>query len=335
MKRVVVLGSNSFSGAHYTALLLDNGYEVIGVSRSREVEYEFAPYRWGKSSSKRLKDFNFHMLDMNQDFCSLIDLLKASRPNYIVNFAAQGMVGQSWSKPSDWFLTNTLTPVRLFEVLVGMESLEKYVHITTPEVYGSSGKSWISENTNFRPSSPYATSRAACDMHLITLHREMGFPVVFTRAGNVYGEGQQLYRVIPRVVLSALTRSSFLLEGGGKSFRCFIHIDDVVKGTQRIMESGVPGSSWHLSNSRPIEIAELVKLVYKRCGVTDTDELIKETKGRLGHDDTYLLDSRKAKDMLNWEAEVGLEEGIDRVVNWARTNIDRLKLMSWDYQHKG
>ena len=103
--------------------------------------------------------------------------------------------------------------------------------MTTPEVYGSTDGGWIKEHNHFAPSTPYAVSRAACDLHLHSFHQAYGFPVVFTRAANVYGPGQQLYRIIPRALLSARTGESMQLHGGGHSVRAFIHIKDVVRAT--------------------------------------------------------------------------------------------------------
>ena len=95
--------------------------------------------------------------------------------------------------------------------------IEKYIHVSTPEVYGSSNGGWIKENKNYAPTTPYAVSRAACDLHLHSFNKAYDFPVIFTRAANVYGEGQQLYRIITRAILSARTGRSLKLHGGGRS----------------------------------------------------------------------------------------------------------------------
>ena len=89
--------------------------------------------------------------------------------------------------------------------------MKKYIHVSTPEVYGSTDSGWINEEKQFSPTTPYAVSRAACDMHLKSFYKAYNFPVVFTRAANVYGAGQQLYRIIPRTILSCLTGKKFFL----------------------------------------------------------------------------------------------------------------------------
>ena len=110
------------------------------------------------------------------------------------------MVGESWLNPDHWMMTNVVSTVRLHDRLRSFDFLERYVHVTTPEVYGST-EGWVREDAPFNPSTPYAVSRAAGDMSLRTYFATYGFPVVFTRAANVYGPGQQLYRIIPRTIL--------------------------------------------------------------------------------------------------------------------------------------
>ena len=114
-----------------------------------------------------------------------------------------------------------MAQVALHDVLREKTYLQKYVHVSTPEVYGSTDGGWIKEHNHFAPSTPYAVSRAACDLHLQSFYEAYGFPVVFTRAANVYGPGQQLYRIIPRTLLSTRTGKPMKLHGG--KFRTILY----------------------------------------------------------------------------------------------------------------
>ena len=203
--RIIVVGSNSFSGSHFVRKALSCGYEVMGLSRSAEPLSVFLPYKWLNKKEKfhTYENFTFRNRDLNSDLIKIIEDVDSFRPTYVVNFAAQGMVAESWLNPTHWYKTNVVSQVAFHDELRKRNFLKKYVHITTPEVYGSTDNGWINENKNFSPSTPYAVSRAACDMHLKSFHEAYNFPVVFTRAANVYGPGQQLYRVIPRAILSA------------------------------------------------------------------------------------------------------------------------------------
>ena len=128
-----VIGSNSFSGASFVAHLLKQGHRAIGVSRSEEPHDAFLPYRWGPKGG----GFDFHQLDLNTDLEAICDLIDAAKSTHVVNFASQSMVAESWLNPDHWYMTNVVSTVRLHEALRKMPLLKRYVHISTPEVYGS------------------------------------------------------------------------------------------------------------------------------------------------------------------------------------------------------
>ncbi len=221
-EKYLILGSNSFSGATFADHLAAAGHDVIATSRSDEPHEALLPYKWQKRPGR----VRFRRIDLNHDLDALKSLLAAERPTHVVNFAAQSMVGESWLHPDHWMMTNVVSAVRLHDLLRNYDALERYVHVTTPEVYGST-EGWIREDAPFNPSTPYAVSRAAADMSLRTYFANYQFPVVFTRAANVYGPGQQLYRIVPRTIVAAMTGQKLRLDGGGQSVRVFIHMSDV------------------------------------------------------------------------------------------------------------
>ena len=138
-----------------------------------------------------------------------------------------------------------------------------FVHASTPEVYGSTS-GVIREDAPFNPSTPYAISKAACDMNLLAYHKAYGLPVALTRAANVCGPGQALYRIIPKTILSILTGRKLRLEGGGLSVRAFIHIREVVDATLRICRKGTPGGIYHLSTDQRESIRALVEEICRQ-----------------------------------------------------------------------
>ena len=326
-ERVVVIGSNSFSGAHFVDRLLAEGDDVTGISRSAEPDPAFLPYK-ARSTGR----FRFAQLDLNRDLGRIMEVIEDCKPEYVVNFAAQGMVAQSWQRPEDWFQTNVVANVKLHDQLRRCDFLKKYVHVSTPEVYGSC-EGVVVENTSYNPSTPYAVSRAAADMSLMSFFRAYRFPVVFTRSANVYGPGQQLYRIIPRSILCFLTGKKLALQGGGLSVRSFIHIGDVADGTLRVARTAPAGSIYHFSTPRMITIRALVELIAARVGVPFEDG-VEIVGDRLGKDAAYKLDSTKARVELGWRDAKSLEEGIDDTVRWVRDHLDVLKQQPWDYVHK-
>ena len=324
----LVIGSNSFSGASFVDYLLDQGYSVIGCSRSPEPHPAFLPYKWAAMPGK----FQFYQQDLNRDLDALMALVHREKPAYVINFAAQSMVAESWKNPDHWFLTNVVSTVRFLDRLRQCDFLQKYVHVTTPEVYGSTSGS-IDEKAPFNPSTPYAVSRAAADMSLKTFFAAYRFPVVFTRAANVFGPGQQLYRIIPRTILFIKLGRKLQLHGGGHSERSFIHMQDVSDATMRIMRDGTPGEAYHISTSRIISVRDLVHMICERMGVKFNDHV--EVVGeRLGKDAAYLLNSNKVRGQLGWRDQISLEQGIDETISWVEKFFDDLKSQPFDYIHK-
>lgn len=327
-EKIAIIGSNSFSGSHFANHCLDQGLMVLGISRSEEPHPVFLPYK----KNANIANFSFFQADLNHDLEKISQIFLEIKPDYVVNFAAQGMVAQSWDRPEDWFQTNMVANVKLHDRLRKMNFLKKYVHISTPEVYGSC-EGLIGENTNYHPSTPYAVSRAAADMSLMSFYHAYNFPVCFTRAANVYGPGQQLYRIIPITILKFLTGQKLQLHGGGHSVRSFIHIKDVAEGTLKVSRRGISGEIYHFSTSRNISIKDLVTMIAEIMNVS-FDEHVEVVGERLGKDSAYLLDSSKAKNELSWQDKISLEEGIEETLTWVKDNLEVLKNLPWKYIHK-
>ncbi len=328
MSKVVVIGSNSFSGASFVDALTRQGHEVSGCGRSPEPHPAFTPYKWGLRSGT----FKFYQYDLNHDLDPLMELIEREKPAYVVNFAAQSMVAESWKNPDHWFMTNVVSTIRFHDRLRHCEFLEKYVHVTTPEVYGSTSGS-IDESAPLNPSTPYAVSRAAGDMSLKTFFNAYKFPVVFTRAANVFGPGQQLYRIIPKTILFIKLGRKLQLHGGGHSERSFIHMRDVSDATLRIMQNGVPGETYHISTSRIVSVRNLVQFICDRMGV-QFENCVEVVGERLGKDAAYTLDSTKLRTQLGWQDQVSLEQGIDETIAWVEQWLGDLKQQPFDYIHK-
>ncbi len=330
MSAVLVLGSNSFSGASFARHLLMRGLDVIGASRSPEAPEVFLPYKW--LTKEQQARFRFVQLDLNHNLEMLERLIRDERIQVITNFAAQSMVGESWDKPDDWMQTNVVSVARLAERLRHIDFLEKYIHVTTPEVYGSTN-GWIAEDTPFNPSTPYAVSRAAGDM-LFKIYREtFGLPVVSTRAANVYGPGQPLYRIIPRTIFFLLTGRMLELHGGGVSTRSFIHIDDVSRATWQIAQHAPVGETYHISTDHSIAVKDLVALICEKLN-KPFDAHVKVVGERPGKDSAYWLKSEKLRSKLGWADTIGLERGLDETLAFVQANLAAFQMQPMQYIHK-
>jgi dTDP-glucose 4,6-dehydratase len=327
MVEICIIGSNSFSGSSFARHCRENGASVLGISRSPQPVSSLAPHTWTNEGS-----FAFHQLDLNNDLEQIITLLSEGQTPYVVNFSAQSMVAESWDTPGDWFQTNTVATIKLHDALRKMGHLKKYVHISTPEVYGNC-EGFIGEDTAFNPSTPYAVSRAAADMSLRSFYAAYDFPYVITRAANVYGPGQQLYRIIPRTILYFLLGNTLQLHGGGHSRRSFIHMDDVSSATFSLMEKGRTGEDYHISTDHIVSVRELVEMICRKLS-TNFDDCVEVVGERLGKDSAYMLSSNKIREELGWSDRIDLESGIEECTAWAKDNLNELREQPFNYTHR-
>jgi len=325
---IMVIGSNSFSGSHMVDLLLDEGHYVVGVSRGPIPPPEFASFRM----NPRIDSFRFHQLNIDSDRDELVDLVAEQKPSHILSFASQGMVAQSWERPEDWYRTNLLSQVVFHDAIRRFSFIERYVHVSTPEVYGTT-EGWVKESFDFLPSTPYAISRAACDLHLRSFHEAYGFPVAFTRAANVFGPGQQPYRIVPKTMISARLGRRLPLDGGGFSRRSFIHIRDVCAATLAIALGGANGQVYHISTRDAISIHDLVARILAMMNVAYKD-VVAEAPERLGKDQDYLLDSTLLRNEFGWHETLSLDDGLAETLRWVDANLDFLSTQPREYVHR-
>jgi dTDP-glucose 4,6-dehydratase len=327
-RRVAVLGSNSFSGSDLIDLLLeDPATSVLGVSRSAEKRPLFLPYRLRKDPA-----FRFLRADLNTDVDSLMRELESFQPQYIVNFAAQSEVAPSWVHPEHWYQTNVVSLARLTSALQGLPSMTRYLHISSPEVYGSCDHP-VTEADPLNPSTPYAASKAAADLHLATLVRQHGFPCVTVRSTNVYGPRQQLWKIIPRAAIQLRRGGRIALHGGGAAVKSYIHVRDVSRAEAAVMERGDPGHIYNVSPDHGWSVREVVE---KLCALTGTafGDAVDAVEERPGQDAAYLVDSTRIRRQLGWAPSIHLDDGLREVVQWVDENLDGFKSEDLEYQHR-
>ncbi len=306
--KFAVLGANSFSGSHFVAHALSCGHEVLQLQRPAH--------------------------DLNSGLNTILSDVKAFGATHFVNFAALNMVAESWLHWEDYLRTNVLALARLNEGLRAWGRLKMYLQISTPEVYGAGAVLHsVQEGAVMNPTTPYAVSRAAADMYLGALHKGYGFPVCFTRTVNVYGPGQQLYRIIPKTVLSIMRGKKIKLHGGGLSARSFIHIRDFAAAAYLISLGGKPGEVYHIATPRLVRIRDLVEMLCRKMGVR-FEEFTEDDRERRGKDMAYLLDDGKIRREMAWTHQVDLDAGLSETVKWFADRAESFALEPLEYAHK-
>jgi dTDP-glucose 4,6-dehydratase len=328
-KKVVVLGSNAFSGQDFVDLLLgETQAKVIGVSRSPEKPDFMLRYR----ERENLDRFRFVQCDMNKGLDDLLALMDDEQPDAIVNFAAQSEVAPSWEHPEHWFETNTVALARMVNHLRRQDYLQRYLHVSSPEAYGNCiGR--VIEETPDNPSTPYAASKSAADMLIAVYQKQYGFPALTVRATNVYGARQQLFKIIPRSAIYIKTDKKIPLHGGGVAVKSYIHVRDVSTGELAILRNGEVGARYHLAPEGGYAVRDIVAKIADRMGraFTDVVDIVDE---RPGQDAAYVIAADKARKELDWSPAISLDEGLSETVAWVEKYWPDIRSQTLDYIHK-
>lgn len=323
---IVVIGSNCFTGSHIVDALLDAGHSVVGISRSMQASPLYLPY-----AKRDLSRFTFTQVDITTQMASLLKLLDRLRPARVINVAALSEVALSNDRPVEYFQTNTMAVVELVNHLRQQSWLEQYIHISSAEIFGPCEHA-LDESAPFSPSTPYAASKAAADMFINTMIARHNFPATLIRSTNVYGQHQQLFKIIPRTAIFIRLGRTLQLHGGGTSMKSFIHIRDVVDGLMLALEKKALGT-FHLSDPSDTTVRQVVEKV---CDAMDTpfEKAVEVTGERPGQDSRYWLDCARAKRELGWQPRVDFDAGVKETVAWVNANWEEIQHEPLEYIHK-
>lgn len=326
-KKYVVLGGGGSFGLHASKYLLDHAEpeKVIGIGRAPQKPLCFS---LGVGEGDPRYEYYAYHLYHEQDL--LLELLDKIQPEIIVNFAAQGEGAASWKNSWRYFETNCVALAKLTESLQQRDYLERFVHIGTSEMYGSVD-SPSDEDTPILPSSPYAASKVAFDMHLVSIYRFLEFPMNVIRPSNAYGPGQQLHRVVPKSILFGLTGRKLPLHGGGHAEKSFIHNRDLGRAIHLVCEKAPLGTIYNAGPVEPTSIRRVVELCAEALNIR-FEELCEVTDDRLGQDSRYWLDSTAIKEATGWEPQISWEEGLAEMVEWISTYKDELARLPTDFR---
>ena len=326
MKTYVILGGGGVFGIQAAKYLLEhaNPKQVICVGRNPEKISAFS-LDMGHGDPR----YVYQQIHVVYEQDRLFELFDVARPEVIVNFAAQGEGAVSWKKSWRFFETNATALARTCEDLMSRDYLERWIQIGTSELYGSVDFA-AQEDTPIRPTSPYAASKAAGDMYLLSISQALKFPMNIIRPSNAYAPGQLLHRVIPKAVLCGLTGQKLPLQGGGRARKSYIHARDLGRAIHLVSERAPLGTVYNAGPAQPISIRDLVEHIARALGMK-LEELCDIVPDRLGQDSQYWLDSSAIKRDVGWEPQISLEEGIAEMVDWGRRYLDQIKDLPTDY----
>lgn len=322
MTKWAILGGGGSFGIHLAHFLLDHGQEVISIGRNPS---KAAPFTIG---IKDREGFRYGVAHLNVEQVLLFEFLDDEKPSIIVNFAAQGEGAASWRGSWRFFETNATAMTRMTEKLASRPWLERFIHIGTSELYGSTDYP-ATEECLIKPSSPYSASKAAFDLYLQSMFHVKHFPMNILRPSNAYGPAQALHRIIPKAIVFGLTGRKVPLQGGGRAYKSYIHSRDLAGAIWTVARHGKMGEVYNVGPEHGCAIRDVVVRCADALKMTLGD-LCEIAEGRIGEDARYWLDSTKIR-RLGWEPRIGWDEGIAGMVEWAQKYLPELRDAPTEY----
>lgn len=328
MKYLILGGGGSF-GIHTALYFLNNlsPSKVIGVGRNPLRPEPFS------LNVENYEKYTYKTYHLTYEIDLLMEYLDEERPDYIINYAAQGEGAVSWKHSWRYFETNSMALAKLTELLMTKKWLKKFIQIGTSEMYGSV-ENPSKEDDPIKPSSPYASSKVAFDMHLISINKFLNFPMNIIRPSNAYCPGQLLHRIIPKCIVSGLTNEKLPLQGGGKSEKSYIHARDLARAIHLVIDKAPDGEVYNVGPKEPTSIKDVVKKCADALSIKFED-LCEIAPDRLGQDSRYWLDSSKIEKDVGWTQSISWDEGLSEMVDWGKKYIDILKTWPKGYTFRG
>jgi dTDP-glucose 4,6-dehydratase len=236
----------------------------------------------------------------------------------IIHFAAESHVDRSISASAVFIETNVLGTHRLLEAARN-KHVPLFIHISTDEVYGALGATGeFTEESRLEPNSPYSASKAGGDLLARSYFQTHKLPVIITRACNNYGPYQHPEKLIPLMTTNALGNVPLPVYGRGEQVREWLFVEDNCRALEAIMARGVPGEVYNLGTGERTNNLEMVRAILRL--LDKPESMLRFVEDRPGHDFRYALNSGKARRKLQWEPEIGLENGLQRTLSWYREN---------------
>ena len=329
MKKYAILGGGGSFGIHTAMYLLDHADPslVMGIGRNPLREEAFS------LNIEKRKNYQYYPYHLTYELDLLLELLDREKPQIIINYAAQGEGAVSWKNSWRFFETNSVGLSRLCEELMKRDWLERFIQIGTSEMYGSVQYA-AKEDEPIKPSSPYAASKVAFDMYLMSVNKHLHFPMNIIRPSNAYCPGQLLHRVIPKAIICGLTGKKLPLQGGGKAEKSYIHARDLARAILLVSEAAPLGKIYNAGPQKPTSIREVVDLCANALGMP-FDELCELAPDRIGQDSRYWLDSTAIFEDLGWKPEVDWKQGLAEMVDWGKKYLPFLKDYPTEYVMRG
>ena len=313
MKRMLVTGGAGFIGSHFIRHVLNQGdeYEVVNL--------DCLTYAGNLDNLEDVSPnsrYTFIQGDIANE--KLVNSIFESGVDLVVNFAAESHVDRS-IEDSDVFIRTNIVGTHVLLEASRKHGIDKYVQISTDEVYGSLGPTGLfTETSPLRPSSPYSASKTGADHLVLASHRTYGLPVNITRCSNNYGPYQYPEKLIPLMIAKALDDQPLPVYGDGTNVRDWIHVREHCEAIFMVLRYGRVGEVYNIGGNQEVQNIEIVKRILDTLGKSYS--LIEYVTDRLGHDKRYAIDSSKMQQELLWKPQIKMQEGLIDTIGWYLEN---------------
>jgi dTDP-glucose 4,6-dehydratase len=319
MKKIIVTGGLGFIGSNLIDLLLKKKYFVINIDK---VTYSSNFYNTREFTTN--KNYKFIKCDINNKKISSI--LNKYKPVCIFNLAAETHVDRSIDDAKSFIYSNILGVYNILECFKKYSQKNKkskLVHISTDEVYGDILTGRSDEKYAYKPSSPYAASKASSDHLVYSYVRTHNIPAMVTNCSNNYGPKQHPEKLIPKLIYNILNNKALPIYGKGKNSREWIYVKDHCEALLKVFQNGKIGEFYNIGSNKNLNNIQICKTLLKisnKINITKNNVKIKFVKDRPGHDFRYALNSNKIKKELKWKPKTTFEKGILNTFNWYLDN---------------
>ena len=311
-KNVLVTGAAGFIGANFA------DYFVAKHPDYKVVVLDKLTYAGNLANLDNVKDQIIFEKGDICDFEFVTEVFKKHDINGVIHFAAESHVDNSIKNPFIFTHTNVIGTHTLLEAAKrtwGEGSENKFVHISTDEVYGSLGEEgYFTEKSPIKPSSPYSASKASSDLIAFAYKETFKMNVNVTNCSNNYGPYQHNEKLIPHMIKLALNDQKLPVYGEGLNIRDWLYVEDHCEAIDLVFHKGISGERYNIGGHNEKRNIEIVKLILKRLG--KSEDLIEHVEDRKGHDYRYAIDPTKIHNELGWEPKTKFEDGIVKTIDW-------------------
>ena len=322
MENILVTGAAGFIGSNFVEYMINHEKE------KNIVVLDKLTYAGNLQNLKKVMDKITFIKGDICDFELIKEILNKYKINGIIHFAAESHVDNSIKNPFVFTQTNVIGTHVLLEAtrqIWGEGSENKFLHISTDEVYGTLGEEgYFTEQSPIKPNSPYSASKASSDLIALAYAETYHMNVNVTNCSNNYGPYQHNEKLIPHMIKLAMQNKQLTVYGNGKNIRDWLYVEDHCEAINLVYNKGKRKERYNIGGHNEKRNLEIVKLILKKLG--KTEELISFVEDRKGHDYRYAIDPTKIKNELGWEPKTKFEQGIENTIEWYLQNPGYLEI---------